>query len=199
MVHIQKTKMYVYHGQFTTNFLQQLLHGENITESATIHRYPKDGFELADAEQRRDAFTTLFKVFKFSISDTAKISSAEQPFKTSVKVSPRPHQPANSEQQDAPVKEIVVINAPISEGEKVLSSLSTPPPSVRSPRRQSPRRSASPKRAGSPKRKHNSDLEIGSDSPRPTKRTATVDAVAPTEELKPVKVQYLKNLKLMIS
>ena len=85
----------------------------------------------------------------------------------------------------------MVVNAPISEGEKILSSLPIPPPRVRSPRRQSPRRSASPKRASSPKRKHNPDLELGSESPRPTKRTATVDAVVPAEEPKPIKVGYL--------
>ena len=85
----------------------------------------------------------------------------------------------------------MVINAPISEGEKILSSLPTPP-RVRSPRRQSPRRSASPKRASSPKRKHNPDLELGSESPRPSKRTATVDAVVPAEDPKPLKVDYLR-------
>jgi len=85
----------------------------------------------------------------------------------------------------------VVINAPISEGEKILSSLPTPS-RVRSPRRQSPRRSTSPKRASSPKRKHYPELELGSESPRPSKRTATVDAVVPAEDLKPIKVDYLR-------
>jgi hypothetical protein len=63
-----------------------------------------------------------------------------------------------------------------------------PPLPSPSPRRQSPRRSASPRRPGSPKRKHNPDEEIGSESLRPTKRTATAESKTPLEEVRPVKV-----------
>lgn len=92
--------------------------------------------------------------------------------------------------QDNSIKEIIVINAPISEGKRFLDSLpqtSTIKTRSTSPRRQSPRRSASPKRPGSPKRKL-SDEEMENESPRPTKRTATK---LPFEELKPAKVCYL--------
>jgi len=88
-----------------------------------------------------------------------------------------------------------VINAPISEGKKFLDSLlPTIPRSVsprrQSPRRQSPQRSGSPKRLGSPKRKL-SEEEIGDESPRPAKRTATK---LTAEEPKPIKVYSLKIL-----
>jgi len=86
----------------------------------------------------------------------------------------------------------MVINAPISEGTRFLHSFSKLLLRSPSPRRQSPRRSASPRRPGSPKRKHNPDEEIGTESPRPTKRTATAESKTPLEEVKPVKVILLE-------
>lgn len=78
-LHIQKTKVYIYHGQFSAKFLQEIQSGEKVTETATIHRYPKDGFDLSDAKQRKDLFLAMFKVLKYSTSREAKLNVLNQP------------------------------------------------------------------------------------------------------------------------
>jgi hypothetical protein len=72
--HIQWTKVYVYHGTFSANFLKDLQSGDNFTETATVYRYPTNGFDLSDATQRKDLYMTMFNVFKYSISEQAKLN-----------------------------------------------------------------------------------------------------------------------------
>ena len=70
---------------------------------------------------------------------------------------------------------------------------------LRSPRRQSPRRTPSPKRQGSPKRKLSAEEQVSSESPRPAKRATTTDTKLPIEETNPpkVSVQPLKYCGLI--
>ena len=72
VIHIQRTKVYIYHGDFSTKFLEEIQSGKKVTETATIHRYPKDGFDLGDAQQRKDLFLAMFKVLKYCTSQQAK-------------------------------------------------------------------------------------------------------------------------------
>ena len=55
--------------------MQEIQSGEEVTETATIHRYPKDGFDLTDAQQRKDLFVAMFKVLKYSTSGRTSLNS----------------------------------------------------------------------------------------------------------------------------
>jgi len=73
--HIEETKVFIYYGKFSTKSLQQIQSGERVTEKSTIYRYPTDGFDLSDTSQRKRLYEALFKVFQYSTSSQAKLSS----------------------------------------------------------------------------------------------------------------------------
>lgn len=176
MLHIQKTKIFIYHGRFSPEYLSQLLDGDKLTESATIQRYPDRGFDLSDAKQRKILCKAVFSIFKYCISGTLSLPPQQPP----------PHKTKTS-------KSVMVVNGPAFEGERYLDLLpqtsQTNTPKSASPRRG---RSASPKRQTSPKRKLNAEEEDVNASPRPTKRTATEESKTPViEDTKPVKVSNL--------
>ena len=170
MLHIQCTKVYVYRAQLPIDYVRQIRLGNKTTDATTIYRYPKNGFDLGDAKQRKDLYTTLFDVFRYSTSGQVRVGSQSENSTEQVKVR---HGLYNLKFQDVPTKEVIVINGPVSEGDRFLNSLQFL--SLASPKRKSPRRSPSPKRPTSPKRKHNPDGDAVNESPRPTKRTATAE------------------------
>jgi hypothetical protein len=176
VLHIQKTKIYVYHGRFPSLYLSQLLDGDDLTEEATIQRYPDQGFDLSDTKQRKELCKAVFSIFKYCISGTLPLSVQD----------PKTQKPKNT-------TAVKVINGPAFEGERYLDLL--PQNSqANTPRSASPRRgrSASPKRQTSPKRKLNVEEEDVNVSPRPAKRTATEESKTPIiEDTKPVKVFLL--------
>jgi hypothetical protein len=85
MLHIQKTKVYIYHGGFSSAYLQQVRSGKTVSGSAKIKRYPKEGFDLSDMKQRKDLCSAVFSIFKYCISGEEKIThlNEEQKFKVS--------------------------------------------------------------------------------------------------------------------
>jgi hypothetical protein len=185
VLHIQKTKVYIYYGDFSTEYLQQVLSGGKGSESAKIQRYPKDGFDLSDMKQRKDLCTAVFSIFTYCISGEGKLGHLNQEEKPKVLV------PSTSQTDSQEIKEVVVINGPASEAERLVDSL----PQYNAithksrPRRLSPRRSPSPKRQSSPKRKHHAEEGTEPISPRPAKRPATEESKSPIiEDTKPVKV-----------
>ena len=72
--HIQRTKVFVYHGEFSAEFIQEIQSGEKATEISTIHRYPNDGFDLGDVQQRKDLFVAMLKLLKYSASGQVKLT-----------------------------------------------------------------------------------------------------------------------------
>lgn len=58
-----------------------------MTETATVHRYPKDGFDLSNAVQRKDLYMAMFNIFKYSTSAQAKLNVLNQPSKIKVQCS----------------------------------------------------------------------------------------------------------------
>lgn len=179
MLHIQKTKIYIYHGRFSSQYLSQLRDGGDLTEEASIQRYPDQGFDLSDTKHRKDLCKAVFSIFKYCISGTMSLSPQD-----------------SKAQRSKPTKTVMVINGPAFEGERYLDLLpqnsQTNTPGSSSPRRG---RSPSPKRQTSPKRKLNAEEEDVNVSPRPTKRTATEESKTPViENTKPVKVVVPKTV-----
>jgi hypothetical protein len=77
VLHIQKTKAYIYHGRFSAEYLQQILSGEKVTASASVERYPQEGFDLDDPSHREDFYKSIFRVVKYCISGRAKIGNLD--------------------------------------------------------------------------------------------------------------------------
>jgi hypothetical protein len=76
--HIQRTKVFVYHGAFSAEFIQEIQSGKKVAEASIIHRYPKDGFDLGDVQQRKDLFMAMLKLLRYSASGQAKLSPLNQ-------------------------------------------------------------------------------------------------------------------------
>jgi hypothetical protein len=190
VLHIQKTKVYIYYGDFSTEYLQQVLSGGKGSESVKIQRYPKDGFDLSDMKQRKDLCTAVFSIFKYCISGEGKSGNLNREQK------PRVSATLTGRTDSQEIKEVVVINGPASEGERLVDSLpqNTASTLKSSPRRLSPQRSPTPKRQSSPKRKHHAEEGTEPISPRPAKRPATEESKSPIiEDTKPVKVVLNRN------
>ena len=74
MFHIQGMKVYLYHAEFSAKFLHAIQSGEKVTETATIHRYPKDGHDLRNVNQRKDLYLAMFNVLKYITSGKAQLN-----------------------------------------------------------------------------------------------------------------------------
>jgi hypothetical protein len=57
-----------------------------VTETAMIRRYPKEGFDLSDAQQRKNLFLTIFTVLNYGISGQARLSVRTHVSKQQIKV-----------------------------------------------------------------------------------------------------------------
>jgi len=79
--------VFVYHGEFSAEFIQEIQSGEKATKLSTVHRYPKDGFDIGDVQQRKDLFVAMLKLLKYCASGQVKLTPLNQGSKK-VKVSP---------------------------------------------------------------------------------------------------------------
>jgi hypothetical protein len=73
---LKATKVSIFHAQFSAEYLKQIQSGEKVSESASIHKYPREALDLENPTQRKELYDTIFSVLKHTIS---KIDLTSQP------------------------------------------------------------------------------------------------------------------------
>jgi len=82
VIQLRSTKVSIYHAQFSPEYLKQVQSSEKVTETVSIHRYPKQGLDLDYPVQRKDLYETIFKILKYTIAKqdtTSPLTPAVRP------------------------------------------------------------------------------------------------------------------------